>query len=234
MIKRLLRQAWAQEGLARMVAAYLRLVARTARIEFEGPTPKSLWIEPGGPFIYCFWHGRLALMPAGWPGLEDVHVLISSHGDGRLIARAVERLGFRTVAGSSRRGATPATRQLFGRLREGASIAVTPDGPRGPRMRAQAGAAALSIATGAPVVAASAAARPSLVLGSWDRFMLPLPFARIRFHVHPPAHAHADESAQDFAARLENLLNEATRGADRALGLRPVEPAPPRRVTKAP
>jgi lysophospholipid acyltransferase (LPLAT)-like uncharacterized protein len=119
-------------------------------------------------------------------------VLISRHRDGQMITDIVRRWGVQTVAGSSERsgngGARPsrgkggaaALRGLLGLLRDGSLVAITPDGPRGPRRDAQPGVARLAALSGVPVIAAAAFCRPSRRLGSWDRMILPVPFGRGR------------------------------------------------------
>src|SRR5206468_6190352 len=100
--------------------------------------------------LYAFWHEHL-LLPAYHYGRRDIRVLISTHADGQLIAEVCRRLGFGLVRGSTTRGGVEAVRQM---LRDGGAshLAITPDGPRGPRRRVQPGVSFLASRTGLPVV----------------------------------------------------------------------------------
>lgn len=101
--------------------------------------------------ILAFWHSQQLMMPLALPGLE-AHVLISQHRDGELIRRIVARFGLEAVRGSSTRGGAEALRQLIRLGRSGANLALTPDGPKGPRQVAKMGVVQLAKATGLPIV----------------------------------------------------------------------------------
>ena len=101
-------------------------------------------------YIYAFWHENL-LLPACHFGRRDVWVLVSRHADGQVIAEAIRHLGFRVVSGSSTRGGVEAMRRML-ELSKNAHVAITPDGPRGPRRRVQPGMIHLAARTGLPIV----------------------------------------------------------------------------------
>ncbi len=105
----------------------------------------------GHRVVFAFWHNRQLLMPLAYRG-GGAYALISQHRDGELIARIAERLGIRTVRGSSTRGGAAALRELIRAGRSGADLAVTPDGPKGPRYVAKLGVVQLAKATGLPIV----------------------------------------------------------------------------------
>lgn len=137
--------------------------------------------------LAAFWHGRLAMTPFLWRAMLDAAgldratpacALISHHGDGALIADTVGRLGIAAVRGSTARGGREAFWAMRRRFRQGATIAIAVDGPRGPRGRVQAGIVELARSTGEAILPLTFAARPSLTFRSWDGFVLPLPFAR--------------------------------------------------------
>jgi lysophospholipid acyltransferase (LPLAT)-like uncharacterized protein len=156
-------------------------------------------------------------------------MLISRHPDGQLIARTVAHFGIRTVAGSSSRGGGAALRLMVKALKAGDCVGITPDGPRGPRMRASEGAIHVARLSGAPLVPAAFGARARKVLGSWDRFVVAAPFAGGAFVWGEPIEVarDADDAAIERARRtLEDSLNAVTAEADRLCGQEPVEPAP--------
>ncbi len=110
----------------------------------------AFWAK-GRNVIVAFWHGRQLMMPLAYRG-RVLYILISEHRDGELIHRIVRWFGFNGVRGSTTRGGTRALRQLVRLGRSGADLAVTPDGPRGPRCVAQAGVVELAKLTGLPIV----------------------------------------------------------------------------------
>ena len=140
LLRRFNRTRTGQALFAWELAHYLRLIHRTTRWQVDRPPGAAAVIDGADPFIACFWHGRLATMRRAWQrDPKSFHILISGHRDGTLIARAIERLGFATIWGSSRRGGTAALRTIRQTIDRGHCIGITPDGPRGPRMRVSEG-----------------------------------------------------------------------------------------------
>src|SRR5438552_8676350 len=115
------------------------------------------------------------MMPLAYRG-SRVKIFISAHRGGELIARILTWFGFGAVRGSTTRGGSQALRQLVRAGRAGADLVVTPDGPRGPRCRAQAGVIELATLTGLPILPITFAASKKKLFGSWDRFEVPMPF----------------------------------------------------------
>jgi hypothetical protein len=132
-------------------AVAIKLVGRTLRLQTRHAHRVHAYWRAGRNVIVAFWHGRQLMMPLAYGG-RRLYVLISEHHDGELIARILRRFGFGAVRGSTTRGGARALRQL-GRLgRQGTDLAVTPDGPRGPRCVAQAGVVQLARLTGLPIL----------------------------------------------------------------------------------
>jgi lysophospholipid acyltransferase (LPLAT)-like uncharacterized protein len=129
-----------------------------------------------GRYIYIFWHENL-LLPLYHYGRADIWVLISQHADGQLITEVCRRLRFRTVAGSTTRGGVQAVRRML-RLSARGHLAITPDGPRGPRREVQPGLIYLASRTGLPIVPLGIGYDRPWRMNSWDRFALPRPFSR--------------------------------------------------------
>jgi lysophospholipid acyltransferase (LPLAT)-like uncharacterized protein len=204
-----------------LAAALVRLLGATLRLTVAGAAPLvPLWAA-GRPLIYVVWHGRILLVP--WlnarlrrtHGARAARVLVSRSADGELMARFVRRFDLDVVRGSTSRGGAAALRVLAARIRAGDDVAIVPDGPRGPAGRLQPGAVALAALTGAPVVPLAVAARPARRLATWDRFLVPAPFATCAA-VFGAAVAVPPEVDRE-AARLEveRLLTEVTAAADR-------------------
>jgi lysophospholipid acyltransferase (LPLAT)-like uncharacterized protein len=226
--RRLLQSDVVQRALCALAALYIRLAHMTGRWQTAGgEIPRRFW-EKKEPFILCFWHGRLLMMPYCWNPGAAIHMLISQHRDGQIIARTVSHFGIATIAGSSSRGGGAALRSLVREIRSGACVGITPDGPRGPRMRASIGVAQAARLSGAAVIPAAFSCKPRRVLGSWDQFIVAAPFARGVFVWGEPIRVarDADEAALERArGQIEAGLNGVTRRADVICGQNPVEPA---------
>ncbi len=211
------------------LAHYLRLLRATGRWTVEGGDIPAALVAAGRPFILGFWHGRLMQMTDAWRFPQPFHMLASQHPDGQLIARTIAHLGIQSIAGSTDRGGAGVLRAMVRLLRQGEYIGVTPDGPRGPRMRVSAGIVHAARIAGVPIVPATCAAAPRRVIASWDRLVVPLPFGRgiIAWGDPIEVDGDADDDAVEAARiTLETRLNEMTRALDTRLGLEPVEPAP--------
>ena len=155
-------------------------------------------------------------------------MLISSHRDGRFIARTVGNLGVNTIAGSSTRGGSSALRGILRALKGGEYIAITPDGPRGPRQRVGGTVIRLARTSGVPIVPVAIAARRCRVLDTWDQLLFSLPFTRGVVVWQKPLRIGRDTDQEEARLELERSLNDAARRADELCGRAPIEPAPPR------
>ncbi len=227
--KRLLRNEGLRASLCALAALYIRLVGASGRWRVVGGEhPAALW-DAGRPFIAAFWHGRILMMPYCWrPGVA-AKILISQHPDGQLIARTIGHFGFGAVTGSSSKGGRAALRAILRAIDRGECIGITPDGPRGPRMRASMGVIDIARLSGAPVLPIAFATSRRKVLGSWDRFIVALPFSRGAFVWGAPIEAprNADARARETMRRqLEDRLNAVAAEADRLVGRTAIEPAP--------
>jgi lysophospholipid acyltransferase (LPLAT)-like uncharacterized protein len=229
MIKSLTRSESVRAAFCWLGAQYIRLVYGSGRWRVIGAEiPAEFW-RRGEPFILTFWHGRIMMMPYCWRRDLPINMLISQHRDGQFIARTVRHFGIDTVAGSSSKGGTAALRAMLRSLKTGCSVGITPDGPRGPRMHASDGVVHVARLSGAAVIPCGFSAKRRKVLGSWDRFVLALPFSSGLFVWGEPIRIPTDASPeQQEAARLaiETGLTQATQAADRAMGVGVIEPAP--------
>lgn len=222
------RRAIARRGA--WLARLLRLWGATWRLREENPEKvrEAREASPSGGVIYVFWHNRMVML--SWTHRrQDIRILMSSSRDGRLLAALAENLGHGTVAGSSSRGGAAGLRRLVQLSRRGRDTALAVDGPRGPRGRLKPGALQLAALAGTPVVPVAVSARPARILGTWDRTILPLPFARLRLRYGEPLAVSPGAARGDLDALREALevrLRALTDGLDAELGLGPVPPAP--------
>ncbi len=237
MLKRLLRSRTAQGAIGAVLAAYMELVRRTTRWEVRGrEVIEPIWAGRAG-VIGCVWHARVLMTIAGWPrDVQPASILISRSPDGEFVAHAARRHGIGVVRGSAKnpkkskqKGGVTAFRAMTDHVRGGGCMAMTPDGPRGPRMRVSPGVVRLARATGAPMVAYAWSTSWRIVFGSWDRFILPLPFGRgVMVWKGPVAAPIGDDPEAVEAARdeLEALMLAASAEADEAAGVAIIEPEP--------
>ncbi len=229
MYKRILHTPPIRAFLCWLAAAYIRLVYATSRWETQdAETVNALW-DSGTPFIIAFWHGRLFMMPHIWRRNIPIDLLISHHRDGEMLARTIRYFGFDTIRGSSSQGGGGALREILRSLKSGTSIGFTPDGPRGPRMRATEGIISIAKLAGVPIVPSSYAISRRKVLGSWDRFTFPFPFSRGVYIWGTPLSVARDadvETSEAARLTLEQTLNEITDMADRHCGVDAITPEP--------
>jgi lysophospholipid acyltransferase (LPLAT)-like uncharacterized protein len=192
-----------------------RLMA-TTRIEAINEEAYRVHYRAGRPVIFALWHGRL-LPPTYFHRHQAVVTLASMSADGEYITRLLHRWGFEVVRGSSSRGGESALRDLVRLARAGRSVAITADGPRGPRERLKHGVLHTAQLSGAPLVPVGSAASRAWWFDSWDRFLVPRPFARLRV-VYGDAifiPRDADREALDRAARtIEGMIAELTAEAE--------------------
>lgn len=186
----------------------IRLLALTWRIRAMNYESVATLRSSGQKVIFTLWHGEL--LPLLWVHRgQGIAVVISEHRDGEIIAQIAERLGYTTVRGSTSRGGGRALIGLMRAIQAGHDGAVTPDGPRGPAHVFAAGAAIAAQRTRAPLVMVRASASRAWRLKSWDRFLVPKPFATVRVSYGPvvPVNAATPREAAAEAPRLQALLD---------------------------
>jgi lysophospholipid acyltransferase (LPLAT)-like uncharacterized protein len=157
---------------------FVTLVGWTLRVEWIGTENIERCQQGTKRRAFAFWHGELLALAYAHRN-RGVCVLVSRHRDGESIAVALRRLGFRIVRGSSTEGGLEGLFEMCTRVKEGLDLAITPDGPRGPRHKAQPGVIYLAQRTGVIVVPTACVAANRIVLDTWDRFQIPLPFSRV-------------------------------------------------------
>ncbi|HEX9022481.1 MAG TPA: lysophospholipid acyltransferase family protein [Geobacteraceae bacterium] len=177
-----------------------------------GETVRSFHARGEGVII-ALWHSRLLMSPFAYMG-KELHCLLSSHGDGDLIANTMEGFAFRLIRGSSTKGGTEALREMVKLARKNADLAITPDGPRGPAEVAKPGIAQLARLTGHPILPLAFASSRAKRFRSWDRFLLPYPFSRGVFVWGDPLFCREGEEIEAFRLRIEEALRDTTRRAD--------------------
>jgi lysophospholipid acyltransferase (LPLAT)-like uncharacterized protein len=182
---------------------------------FHPELPDKFW-NRGQNVIAAFWHQRLLMMPF-LPHRGSVGMLISQHRDGELIARAVKLFGIESVRGSTTHGSLSALRGMVRFYRAGGNLAITPDGPQGPKHVVQLGAIELARQTGAPLLPVTYSASRKKVFGSWDNFIVPFPFSKVVYLWGEPLLVPRDidrEGLEEKRLILQERLRRLTEEAD--------------------
>jgi len=219
--RRLVRSDRLRRLLCWVIQLYIRLVYLTNRWAVEGAEVPRRLRRDGQSFILAFWHGRLLMIPMAWQRLAPMHMLISAHRDGRIIADAVTYFGVTSIPGSSRRGGSRALRTMLKQLEAGECVGITPDGPAGPAMVASNGIVNVARLAGVPVVPIVFATSRRRLLDTWDCFHLALPFGRGVFLWGQPIEVgrELDPAGLERArGEIERRMNEMVGEADRRVG----------------
>ena len=195
---------WAEPVAKTLGPPLIKTLAATWRYHESG------FLQWPAPLLLVLWHSRILPLLALHKH-EDVVLLISRHRDGGYLADLAEGWGYRSVRGSTQRGGEVGLLGIVRALEAGAQVAVTPDGPRGPRERVQPGAVAAAQHAGVPFVAVGARTASAWYMKSWDRLCIPKPFARIDVECSAPIHVAAGkEGLRAGIAAVERALHGVT------------------------
>lgn len=206
-----------------VVKLLLRLLLYSYRlIKVEGAQLEKKALEKsGGKAVYCTWHQRLVFHPR-YLSKKNVTVMISQSRDGEFAARLIKALGLKDVRGSSTRGGRVALKTLTQMIVDGKTNGgMVVDGPLGPARVVKMGAVILAKNSRAPVIPLMWSADKCWVLNSWDRFIIPKPFAKIVYCICEPIwvpdNAEGDE-LEYYRKLLEDRLNASARWCDEQYG----------------
>jgi lysophospholipid acyltransferase (LPLAT)-like uncharacterized protein len=185
---------WLEKYLA---ACFVTLLGITFRARIRGNIP-------AGNVIYAFWH-RDMIPLLFFRQKEGIVILISSSKDGELIAGPARVLGFQTARGSSNRGGVKAFKEII-KLAQTNSIAITPDGPKGPLKIIKPGILHLAYLTKLPIIPVAVNIQNEKVFSSWDKFRLPLPFSKVSIHYGKPFLVTAKDEIQEKSKILQEIM----------------------------
>ena len=198
--------AWALFLVERAVTSSLRCQWR----DYSGLANSNM----EQPVIFCLWHNRLAIsMLVHRRHPRKLAALVSASRDGALLAAILGRFGVEQIRGSSSRRGPQALLELTSHALKGYDLAITPDGPRGPRYVVQQGVIALAQITGLPIIPVTCNTQRKVCLKSWDRFQIPLPFSSCELILKEPIHVprEADEiKREESRSKLESCLRESS------------------------
>ena len=208
--------------LPMLAPSTLRLVSRTWRVQILGREHRRA-VEKSAGRIFTLWHGRM-LLPLPEHADLGYTVLVSPSDDGSLVNSLLGRFGYTSIRGSSNERPARAVRVMLERLGSGATVVITPDGPRGPRHSMNPGPAWMSRETGFPILPLGCVCDRAWHLSSWDRFTIPKPRARVVIAYGAPirvASDAGDEELAQAAVELRSRLIEAERAGFRRLDKEP-------------
>ena len=197
-------------------AVLLTGIGSSLRVTVEGDGPLREFRRTHQPVVFVFWHSRI-LPLAYFHRNEGIVVLVSQHGDGEYIAQTIERLGFGTARGSSTRGGARGLRGLVRAARGGCDLAFTPDGPQGPPRKCKTGALIAAQLLGAPLIPLTAGGQGIWRMSSWDRLVIPKPFAKITLKYGAPLfipRTTTEHELEDYGQVVEEELNRITDAVD--------------------
>jgi lysophospholipid acyltransferase (LPLAT)-like uncharacterized protein len=193
---------------SRFGAAFIAAIARTWRFRSVNEAAFRAERSAGRPVVMALWHGEM-LPLLYYHRHRQIAVMVSEHGDGEIIARILASFGFRLIRGSTSRGAARALVSVDRELEAGFDVGITPDGPRGPLHSVAPGALVAAHRAGVRIVPLAASASAFWQLGSWDRFMIPKPFARVTIAYGDPLQVDAPTS-REAGDKTELLANAMT------------------------
>ena len=226
--KKILKSDTVRRFLCWLISLYLRVVYNTSRWRHcEDEYLKPL-VDGGGPFIIALWHNRVVMMPYAWRNPKPISIFTSDHPDGRLVAYTMGWFGFDAVFGSTQRTELKTVRRIVRSLKSGTLLGITPDGPRGPRMRLKPGVIHMAKLAKVPIIPVTYSCSRRKVLDTWDQLIVPLPFTKGVFlwgePVTLPSGATEDE-LEHVRLTLEQRMWDLSAEADGMCGHTPVEPA---------
>lgn len=184
------------------------VLGRTWRFTLSGRSDLDPFHDAGKCRIYAFWHSHLLPLAFYFRNTAKTAV-ISESKDGTRAAAVARRWGHAVIFGSSSHGGALALRTCVRELRRGGNIVITPDGPKGPREIVKKGVVQIALLSGAVVVPVSALPEKTWRLNSWDKFMVPKPFARVTIRLGDPVDFPEGATDQDPADCLTALIQKA-------------------------
>ncbi|MDD3342223.1 MAG: lysophospholipid acyltransferase family protein [Sulfurospirillaceae bacterium] len=187
--------------------AIIKLLYSTCKKKYHIPSQDM--VEPS---LYALWHGELLMLPFAYIHIsksQQLDAIISRHGDGEIIAKVIQLFGGGTIRGSSSKGSSTVLKNALRSLQKGRDIAITPDGPRGPKHSVADGLITLAKLKNVPIVTLNCQPSSYWKMKSWDAFCIPKPFCTLSFYIGEPF--YVGDLSLDEAKKIiqKKLLNHA-------------------------
>ena len=202
---------------------YVLFVYKTSTIDLKNRKNIDRLFKKNESFIYAFWHDQLLFCPLTWQSEFEIKVLISKHRDGDIVARLISKLGFKSIRGSTHKsgktknkGGLTSARQMIKSLKNGISIGISPDGPKGPRHKVSDGILSISRLSNSSILPVGIGFKKKWVLNTWDKFIIPKPFNQITIIWGEAIPAIKDEkSINQTKNKLESKMENLTKRANK-------------------
>ena len=202
---------------AGLISGYLRFCGLSTKYIIDGAEP-NISKQAETPVIFAFWHNRQGFLLYPYRKHKKLCVLVSLSKDGEYIARALPKFNMTAARGSTTRGGAAAFRTLISKAKQGLSLALTPDGPRGPVYQASKGVLALARKTGFPIIPVGVYATHKFSVNSWDKFQVMLPFGKCAVVLGQPMQIAKGDNLKELAKELTLKIQEATTKAIKLCG----------------
>lgn len=186
---------------------FVKFIYLTSKKNFHHPL-----IDTKETFVISFWHGELLMQPFNYHKLKPNGIgkgLISEHKDGQAITKTVEYLGIGSIRGSSSNNGLKALLEAIKESKKGVDVAVTPDGPRGPRHSVADGIIAVAQKANCRVLALNCVPTSYWQFKSWDKFVIPKPFGTINFYISEPFSVKDMQMEEAKSLLKEKMLKNA-------------------------
>ena len=219
MIKKLIRLPVSNALVGWTIGSIIALLMITIRWRIVDKDKSDQFLASQTGIVMVFWHERLIAMPWLWPSPYPLHALQSPHPDGRMMSHAIGCFGVKTVWGSSNRNPLSGLLGLKRVLDNHGSVAITPDGPRGPARQCALGPVAIARMAGKPIVPMCWAVDRYWRASGWDKLIIPKPFACGHFIIGDPIYLddYNKDQLEKARQRLENALNTQADAMDRLM-----------------
>ena len=196
--------------ITKILTLLILLTGYTARVRQVNMEVLEDTIKEYGSVIIATWHKNI-FFSIWLLRNHDLTALISSSDDGEVIYNVFTKFGYKAVRGSTTRGGIPALKQLIKLLEQNTSIAITPDGPNGPKEQVKEGIIKLAQMTNTPIIPLIWATRKFKIINSWDNFVLPYPFSKGIYSFGKPIHIEKEINIKKFELERQNLEKEIKR-----------------------
>ena len=210
-LKRFSKTKYGQKSIGFLFYLITKFTCFSIRWKCCDEDQKSNIFNNKNQYIFCCWHNRLFLGPHLLPRNRIINALQSSHSDGMITSIAFKYLGIKVILGSTLKGGMQAFRKMVKCVNNGESIAITPDGPKGPKEMVKEGVIKLAQITGTPIIPLVWSTEKFKQVNSWDGFVIPFPFSRGVYSFGKPIYVKKKINEKDFETSRLKLENEIKR-----------------------
>jgi lysophospholipid acyltransferase (LPLAT)-like uncharacterized protein len=210
-IKRFSKTHFGQRFIGFLFYFITSLICKSIRWKYLVENEKSNILKNDQEYIFCCWHNRLFLGPHLLPRNRIINALQSSHSDGMITSIAFEYLGMKVILGSSKKGGMQAFRNMVKCIQLGESVAITPDGPKGPKETVKEGIIKLAQITQKPIIPLVWSTNKYKAFNSWDNFVVPFPFSKGVYSFGNPIYVKKKINDDEIEKARKNLENEIKR-----------------------